>query len=54
MDGTAKSATCIVYVFESRFHISFSVTGRISTFFFFFLTNYLDLTPTKKTQDFNI
>lgn len=50
MDGTAKSVTCIVYVFESRFHISFSVTGKDFNFFFF-LTNYLDLTPTKKTQD---
>ena len=51
MDGTAKSVTCIVYVFESRFHISFSVTGKdFNFFFFFFKTNYLDLTPTNKPK----
>lgn len=48
--GTAKSVPCIVYVFESRFHISFSVTGKDFNFFFFFKTNYLDLTPTKKPK----
>lgn len=52
-DRSAKSVTCIVYVFESRFHISFSVTGKDFNFFFF-KTNYLDLTPTKKPKTLNI
>ena len=44
MDGTAKSVICIVYVFESRFHISSSVTGKDFNFFFFFFLRQITWT----------
>lgn len=47
---TAKRVTFIVYVFKSRFHISFNETGKDFNFFFFFKTNYLDFTPIKKPK----